>query len=121
MDLVIQNFEKKHIESVEMSGLVVSSISLGISCLHAQEVRSVEEFYKEFKEIIVRQFESDDDYDLLMDLITEIDKKKYLKASIDVIFMCICRIETNLLEFEENRPVKKRLGIRDIVGFINYV
>ncbi|CAG8771269.1 188_t:CDS:2 [Gigaspora margarita] len=105
MALVIQNFD------VETSVLLVSSISLG-------EIRG--KFYKEFKEIIVRQFESDNDYDLLTDLIMEVDEKKYLfvsKSSIDVIIMCICRIETNLLEFEENRPVKKRLGKRDIIEF----
>ncbi|CAG8725031.1 12810_t:CDS:2, partial [Racocetra fulgida] len=64
-------------------------------------------------EIVVKWFEVDDDYDLLTDLVTEVNEKKYLfvsKDSIDVIIMCLFHIKTNLIEVRE----KKRLGIPDL-------
>ncbi|CAG8802707.1 570_t:CDS:2, partial [Racocetra persica] len=102
--------------------------------------KSVKENCNEFKEIIMRWFEVDDDYDLLTDLVTEVDEKRYLfvsKNSIDEksveenynefkeIIMRWFEVDDDydlltdlVMEIDEKREkkntVKKQLGIYDV-------
>ncbi|CAG8844117.1 1832_t:CDS:1, partial [Racocetra persica] len=78
------------------------------------------EIHNEFKEIVTRWFEIDDDYDLLIDLIKDTEEKKYLfvvKDSISVIIMCFFCIKMNMIGFEEENKPTKRLRVSDIINF----
>ncbi|CAG8515485.1 4149_t:CDS:2 [Cetraspora pellucida] len=78
---------------------------------------TVFEIQNEFKKIVTRWFELDEEYDLIVDLLKKTGDKKYLfvsKHSIDVIILCLFRVKTIVIEFKRN---KKRFGEYDVIDF----